>query len=97
VYLAAEDGVLTCLDAQTGETIYRERLHAARHRASPVYAGGYVFIPAFDGHMSVVRAGRKFELVAQNDLGETITASPIVADSTIYLRTFDALWAIRQN
>lgn len=97
VYLAAEDGVLTCLDAKSGEMHYRERLHAARHRASPVYAAGHVFVPAFDGHVSVVKAGSKFEVVAQNELGDSLTASPVVSDGTLYLRTFESLWAIRRK
>jgi outer membrane protein assembly factor BamB len=95
VYLASEDGVLTCLDAKTGETQYRERLHASKHRASPIYAAGNLYVPAFDGTVSVVKAGRKFELVAQNKLGETITASPAVSGGILYLRSFDALWAIK--
>jgi outer membrane protein assembly factor BamB len=97
VYLASEDGVLTCLDAKSGERQYQERLHAARHRASPIYVGGHVFVPAFDGHVTVVKAGRKFEIVSHNELGETLTASPVVANGTLYLRTFDALWAIKRD
>jgi outer membrane protein assembly factor BamB len=97
VYLVAEDGVLTCLDAKSGETLYRERLHSARHRASPVVAGDYIFVCALDGHVSVVKAGPKFERVAQNELGETVTASPAISGGTIYLRTFESLWAIRGN
>jgi outer membrane protein assembly factor BamB len=97
VYLASEDGVLTCLDAKTGEMHYRERLHGVKHRASPMYAAGHVFVPAFDGQVSVVKAGPKFEPVAQNKLGESLTASPAVSNGTLYIRTFDALWAIRQK
>lgn len=97
VYLASEDGVLTCLDAKSGERQYQERLHGVRHRASPIYADGHVFVPAFDGRITVVKAGRKLEVVSQNDLGETLTASPVVSNGTLYLRTFESLWAIRPN
>jgi hypothetical protein len=44
--------------------------------------------------VTVVKAGPKFEIVAQNDLGETQSASPAISNGTIYLRTFEALWAI---
>ena len=97
VYLASEDGALTCLDANTGERLYQERVHGARHRASPIYAAGHIFVPAFDGHVTVVKAGRKFEIIAQNDLRETLTASPVVSGGTLYFRTFETLWAIRRN
>ncbi len=97
VYLVGEDGVLTCLDAKSGEQRYRERVHGARHRASPIYADGHVFMPGFDGRVSVVKAGPKFEIVAQNELGETLTASPVVSNGTLYLRTFESLWAVRRK
>ncbi len=95
VYLASEDGVLTCLDAKSGEMLYQERIHAVKHRASPIFAAGYIFVPAFDGRVTVVKAGRKFEIVSQNELGENLTASPVVSGGTLYLRTFESLWAIR--
>ena len=83
------------LDQKTGEEIYMERTHSHRHRASPVLAGGHLYLTARDGTISVLKAGRKFEMVAQNKMGESISASPVISDGTIYLRTFDALWAIR--
>ena len=45
----------------------------------------------------MVKAGRDFEIVAQNDTDEDMSASPVIANGTIYLRTFDALWAIREQ
>ena len=44
--------------------------------------------------VTVVRAGRDFEQLAQNDLGEPISSSPVPGDGVLYLRTFDALYAI---
>lgn len=96
VYLCRENGNLMCLDAKTGELRYQELTHRTRHRASPVFADGKIYLNARDGKISVVKAGPKFELLAQNDLGEEISASPAISNGTIYLRTFDALWAIRK-
>ena len=45
--------------------------------------------------VTVVEAGRTFKILSQNDLGEALAASPAISNGTIYLRTFDALWAIR--
>ena len=72
-----------------------ERTHSDRHRASPILADGHLYLTARDGTISVVKTGRKFEMVAQNRLGEAMSSSPVVANGTLYLRTFDALWAIR--
>lgn len=94
VYLCRENGDLICLDAVTGEQLYRERTHRHRHRASPIYANGFVYLTARDGVVTVVKTGRKFEIVASNAIGEVIAASPVIADGTLYLRSYDALYAI---
>ncbi len=49
---------------------------------------------ARDGTVTVVKAGRNFEIVAQNELGEPLSASPVISGGTIYLRSFNALYAI---
>ena len=71
--------------------------NGGRHRASPVWADGKIYLTSRNGKITVVRAGRQFEILAQNDLGEEITASPAIADGTIYLRTFASLIAIRKG
>ena len=97
VYLCRENGVLICIDAQTGEEIYQQRTHNNRHRASPVYADGKVYLTSRDGLVTVVKAGRKFEILAQNDIDETIASSPAISNGTIYLRSYQALYAIRNS
>lgn len=97
VYLCRENGNLIALDAKSGEQFYDQRTHADRHRASPVYADGKLFITARDGTITVVKPGKKFETLASNTLGEPQTSSPAISGRTIYLRTFDALYAIREN
>ncbi len=74
-----------------------ERTHSHRHRASPVFADGHLYLTARDGKITVVKAGRNFQIVAQNDTGEAMSASPVISNGTIYLRTFEALWAIRND
>jgi len=94
VYLCRENGDLICLDAKTGEQFYRERTHRHRHRASPVYANGHIYLTARDGVITVVKAGRQFDIVASNAMGEVIAASPAIANGTLYLRSYQALYAI---
>ncbi len=95
VYLCRENGNLICLDAKTGEKIYEERTVAERHRASPIYADGNIYLTARNsGTVTVVKAGRDFDIVSQNKLGEAISASPAVSNGRIYLRSFDALYAV---
>jgi outer membrane protein assembly factor BamB len=92
-----ERGALICLDAKTGHELYYQQVHAARYRASPVYADGKIYLAARDGVVTVVKAGPKFEVLATNHMPDQITASPAVANGRIYIRGFKALYAISQG
>jgi outer membrane protein assembly factor BamB len=97
VYLCGEGGGqrgLTCLDAKTGEQIYQRRTHQHRHRASPVYADGKIYLTARDGVFTVVSAGREGKVLAENKLSDQTSASPAISGGRIYLRGFKYLWAI---
>ena len=96
VYLLHKDGKLQCVELATGKQVYFERTHTVQHRVSPLYADGHIYFCGKDGVCTVVKAGRKFEIVATNQMGgEPITASPIVAHGTLYIRTYEAVYAIR--
>lgn len=95
VYLADENGRLIVLDATSGEEVYAERAQQGPHRGSPVLADGKVFLVAADGTITVVRAGRDFEILAENTIqAGRLAASPAVSDGVIYLRSYEALFAI---
>ena len=92
------DARLACLDLLTGKVIFEGRIHGAVYRGSPVYADGHIYFTARDGTITVIRSGvDTLEVVAENTLGEPIAASPAIADGTLYLRTYDALYAIRNQ
>ena len=95
VYVCSEEGVLRCLDAQTGQEYYRRPLHRHTHYASPVYADGKIYFAARNGTVTVIAAGREFKILATNSLNETLCASPVFSDGRLYLRTFEALYAIK--
>jgi outer membrane protein assembly factor BamB len=98
VYLCDEGGLMSCIDATSGEEYYtKQRTHAHRHRASPVYVDGKLIVTSRDGTMTVLKAGKKFEVLATNDMDESLSASPAISNETMYLRTFDALYAIREG
>src|SRR5690606_762238 len=86
VYLCRENGNLICLDAKTGEEYYQEPTERDRHRASPVYADGKIYLTGRKGVVTVVQEGKEFKILARNDMGEQISASPAISNGTIYLR-----------
>jgi len=93
LYTINDFGIATCLDAATGKLIWQDRLRD-KFSASPIEAGGLLYFPSEAGVTYVLRAGDTFDVVAENDLGSPILASPAVAGSRIILRTRDELVAI---
>lgn len=93
LYLATETGVAKCLRAATGEVVWRERL-GGKFSASPVWADGKIYFLAENGKMTVVEDGPAFQVVAQNELGETCCASPAISQGNLFLRTDKALYCI---
>lgn len=94
VYLCRENGQLLCLDATTGEVVYKERAHKKRHRSSPVVADGKVYLVGMDGTATVVKAGKEFEILSKNSIGERTAASLAISNGIIYMRSYQALYAI---
>jgi outer membrane protein assembly factor BamB len=97
IYLLHKDGKLQCVDLETGEDVYVKRTHTGQHRTSPLLADGRLSFGSNDGWVSVVKVGREFELLDSIDIGEAITASLLVANGTLYLRSYEALYAIRTD
>jgi hypothetical protein len=65
--------------------------------ASPVSAGGLIFVPDTAGRTCVFRAGPKFELLAENDLANGGFATPSVCGSTLFLRTSNWLFCVQYS
>jgi outer membrane protein assembly factor BamB len=88
LYVLADNGVLTVYDAATGERRYQQRLDETPlgFSASPVGAGGHVYLASEDGDVYVVKAGPAFELVARNDMNESLMATPAIAGSMLVVR-----------
>ena len=97
VYICSEEGVLRCWDAKTGKEHYRRAVHRHKHFASPVYADGKIYLTSRNGTLTVVQSGTEFKVLATNRMDETICASPAVSGGRIYLRSFDAIYAIESS
>jgi outer membrane protein assembly factor BamB len=96
VYSWMDNGVLTCLDGNDGSEKYRQRL-GGNCNSSPIASDGRIYLSNNDGQTFVVRAGPDFELLATNDLGERITASPAISGNRILYRTDSHLYLIEDN
>lgn len=93
IYTAAEESFITCLEATTGETIWTERV-GGKYAASPIYADGRLYFFDQQGTTSVLKPGRKLEVLATNTLASGFMASPAVSGKAFFLRTRTHLYRI---
>ena len=89
----ADSGVATCFDAKSGDRHWRERLDGG-HSPSPVLANGIAYCMSDQGVVTLLRLGEQVEVVAKNDLGEPISASPAISQGQLFIRTHQALYCI---
>jgi outer membrane protein assembly factor BamB len=96
LYLTTDRGILTCLDARTGEVKYEGgRVPIpATFTASPIAFDGKILMTSEDGDTFVIKAGPKHEILATNSVGEPVYASPAVADGNIFIRGERSLYCI---
>ncbi len=98
VYVVNDRGIMWCLEAKTGKEIYgKQRLRPSTYSGSFVLADGKLYITNEDGLTSVVRAGPKFEILAENNFDDYTLSSPAISDGQIFIRTTGWLWAIGQR
>ena len=94
LYMVSDRGVITCLDAKTGEEIWHENVHGG-HSASPIAADGKIFFLNEDGVGVVIKAGRKFTLIGRNEIHEKTLASYGVLEGSLLIRTETNLYRIQ--
>jgi len=93
IYTAAEESFVTCLEAETGQTVWKERI-AGKYAASPVYADGRLYFFNQQGTTTVLEPGRAFRVLATNTLANGFMASPAIYGRAFYLRTKTHLYRI---
>jgi outer membrane protein assembly factor BamB len=94
-YVVNDRGIMFCLDAKTGAEVYvQQRIKPGTYSGSPVLADGKIYITNEDGLTTVVTAGPKFEVLAENPLNDYVLSSPAISDGQIFIRTSGHLYAI---
>ena len=91
--VVADSGIASCFNAKTGKRHWMERLPGG-HSPSTVSADGLVYFTSDRGVTTIVRPGKMFNIIARNELGEQISASPAISQGQIFLRTHQHLYCI---
>ena len=94
VYWVSDDGLASCADVRTGQIHWQKRV-GGRQLASPLCAEDRVYFFGQDGKTTIIRAGRQFDKLAENQLPGPVAATPAIVDGAIYLRTDSHLYRIQ--
>jgi len=92
-YVVSDTGVLSSLVARTGEYRTSKRLRG-NFSASLLYAAGHIYAASEEGEVFVLKADPALETVKEIPMGSPIYASPVVANGTLFIRTWKKLYAI---
>ena len=91
--MVADSGIASCFEARTGKRHWMERLPGG-HSPSPVSADGLVYFVSDRGVTTIIRPSETFAVIAKNELGEPVSASPAISQGQIFLRTHQNLYCI---
>jgi outer membrane protein assembly factor BamB len=89
LYIVKYNGVLSAYDATSGEVKYQQRLAEGKSAftSSPVASDGKVYLASEKGHVYVLKAGPSFEVIAENNMGESVLATPAISEGVLIYRT----------
>jgi outer membrane protein assembly factor BamB len=96
-YLLTDAGRIVCLDVQSGDVHWSSDLPKNRNKffSSPVLAGDMLYTTREDGTIFVGRVtDAGFELLAENDMGEQLIATPVPIRGKILIRGADHLFCV---
>ena len=97
LYVISNQGILSCLEAKTGEFVWKNRLEG-KYSASAIHAGNRIYLFNENAVCTVIRPGRKFEVLAVNRLNEQpLMASPAVAGDAFFIRTEEYLYRVEET
>ena len=96
LFLISDGGVASCLDIETGQRVWRERI-GGNFYGSPVRVDNRIYFISSEGEMVVLAAAPQYQLLGRVDLEEPSHSTPAIADGVMYLRTFSHLMALGGN
>ncbi len=97
IYIVNYNGLLNVYDAKTGERKVQQRLGTtpSAFTSSPIAADGKVYQASEEGHIYVLKAGPTYELLAENEMGESVLATPAISEGALIFRTQGHVLSIR--
>jgi outer membrane protein assembly factor BamB len=97
IYFVSDKGFSACYEACTGNVLWNERLSDVDISASPVLIDGKIYAINEKGTTYVFAAAPAFQVLAKNDMGEPVMATPAVAGNRLFIRGKEHLFCIGKN
>jgi len=98
LWMVKDGGIVTELDATTGERLQEERLPGGGgYYASPVAADGKVYFASEQGVISVLANQKEWKVISSHNFHEKIYATPCIESGRMYIRTDKALYCFTKG
>jgi outer membrane protein assembly factor BamB len=97
IFLVNSDGICSCVEAKSGDLVWKDRIDG-KYSGSPIVADGRIYFFNENSVTTVIKASRKFEVLAVNPLdNEQLSASPAAAGNAFFVRTEKFLYRIEES
>ncbi len=93
LYAISDDGIARCYDALSGDIVWEKRMQT-KFYSSPVLVGDRLYVFDRKGKGFVLKAGRAYEVIAENELPDGAFATPAICGGRIYLRTLKKIYCL---
>lgn len=99
VFVVKKGGISASFNAANGETVWMQQRirNLGNYYASPIAGDGKIYVAGENGFIVVLQQGPKLKVLARNDLGDSIIATPAISDGRIYVRTQKKLFCIAEG
>jgi outer membrane protein assembly factor BamB len=93
IYTADTRNMLMCIDAITGQEIWSEHVRS-NYNASPLFIDGNIWFFSVKGEVMVLKPGRTYEVIAQNQMDSGVWATAAVLRNSMIIRTEEFLYRV---
>jgi outer membrane protein assembly factor BamB len=89
MFLIKGGGITTVFDTVEGKVLRKAKRisNTSEYFASPIYGDGKIYLAGENGFVVVLKDGPEYEVLAKNDMGDSIVGTPAIADGRLYVRT----------
>lgn len=99
LFVVKKGGISAAFDIDDGSQVWEKKRiqNFGNYFASPIAAGGRIYVPGENGRIVVLKAGPKVNILARNDVGDSLVATPAIADNRLYVRTLHKLYCFAED